>query len=118
MPRRALASGGGTGDAYLVLGQQLAFPLAVRDVVDGEAEVVSAVLEVQRLWFVQQLPADLLLHLQHFLWRRPDRDKTSKAAPRANPWRSLPARSERGDKSRNAGFAASRLLQPYESSCI
>lgn len=49
--------------SHLVLGQQFALPECVRDVVDGEPQVVGAVFEIEGLWFVQQLPAHLFLHL-------------------------------------------------------
>ena len=51
----------------LVLGDELAPPLCVWHVVDGQSQVVSAVFEVQSLGFIQQLSAHLRLHLQHLL---------------------------------------------------
>lgn len=53
--------------SHLVLGQEFALPQCVLDIVDGEPQVVGAVFEIEGLWFIQQLPAHLLLHLQHFL---------------------------------------------------
>lgn len=52
---------------YLVLGQQFALPQRVGDVVDGNSQVVGAVFKVEGLWFIQQFPAHLLLHLQDLL---------------------------------------------------
>lgn len=53
---------------YLVLGQQFAPPQRMGDVVDGEAQVVVAVLEGQGLGLLQQVPSQCPLQLQHLLW--------------------------------------------------
>lgn len=36
-------------------------------IVDGKSQVVGAVFKVKGLWFIQQFPTHLLLHLQNFL---------------------------------------------------
>lgn len=53
---------------HLVLGQQFAPPQCMGDVMDGEAQVVVAVLEGQGLGLLQQVPSQCPLQLQHLLW--------------------------------------------------
>lgn len=53
--------------AHLVLGQQLAPPVGMRDVMEGKAQVVVTVLEEQRLGLLYQVAAQRALQLQHFL---------------------------------------------------
>lgn len=52
---------------HLVLGQQLAPPVGVGDVVQGEAQVVVTVLEQQRFGLLHQVAPQCPLQLQHFL---------------------------------------------------
>lgn len=52
---------------HLVTGEQLALPEGAGHVMDGEAQVVVAVLEVQHPGGSDQLPPQLLLQLDHLL---------------------------------------------------
>lgn len=60
---------------HLVLGQQFASPVGVRNVVDGQAQVVVAVFEEQRLGILQQNSTETPFQIQHFL-RRGGEEKT------------------------------------------
>lgn len=53
---------------HLVFGQQLAPPVGMRDVVEGEAQVMVTVLEQQGFGLLHQVPAQGPLQLQHLLW--------------------------------------------------
>lgn len=54
-------------ETHLVAGQQLAPPVCLGHVVDGQAQVVVAVFEEQRVGLVDQPAAKLPLHLHHLL---------------------------------------------------
>lgn len=79
--------GGGRRACHLVLGQEFALPQRVRDVVDGEPQVVGAVFEIEGLWFIQQLPAHLLLHLEHFLKTHVEKKKQNLVVNAFCPYR-------------------------------
>lgn len=53
--------------SHLVLGQEFASPVSMRDVVDGEAEIVVTVFEEQWLGILEQNPAQTPLKIQHLL---------------------------------------------------
>lgn len=52
---------------HLVAGQQLAPPVRLGHVVDGQAQVVVAVFEKQDVGLVNQTTPELSLHLHHLL---------------------------------------------------
>lgn len=52
---------------YLVASQQLAPPVRLGHVVDGQAQVVVAVFEEQEVGLVDQPTPELTLHLHHLL---------------------------------------------------
>lgn len=52
---------------HLILCQELASPVIVRDVVDRQAQVVVAVFEQQRLGILQQDATQTPLQIQHLL---------------------------------------------------
>lgn len=56
-----------SSNGYLVFSQQFALPEGVGDIMNGQAEIVGASLEMQILWFFQQLTTHLPFQLQHFL---------------------------------------------------
>lgn len=53
---------------HLVLGQQLASPVGMGDVMKGESQVVITVLEQQGLGLLHQIATQSPLQLQHLLW--------------------------------------------------
>lgn len=61
-----LGAGGGLCQ-YLVADKQLALPQGAGHVMDGQAQVVVTVLEVQNSRLLNQLSTQLLLQLHHFL---------------------------------------------------
>jgi len=58
---------------HLVLGQKFASPVSVRNVVDGQAKIVVAIFEEQRLGIFEQNSAKTPLHVQHLLHRGRER---------------------------------------------
>lgn len=57
--------------SHLILCDELALPECVWHVVDWQSQVVCAVFKVQSLWFIQELPSHLGLHLKNLLHRTP-----------------------------------------------
>lgn len=54
-------------DSHLVLGQKLAPPVGMREVMQGEAEVVVRVFKQQRFGLLHQVATQSSLQLQHLL---------------------------------------------------
>lgn len=59
-----------TYSSYLVGGEQLAPPLGLGQVVDGEAQVVVAVFKQENVRLVDEATSKLSLRLHHLLQRR------------------------------------------------
>lgn len=69
-------------DAHLVFSQQFALPERVGNVMDGQAEVVSASLKMQSFGFLQKLPTHLPLELEDLLQDGNNKKKSGQVVSR------------------------------------
>lgn len=103
-------------ETHLVAGQQLARPVCLGHVVDGQAQVVVAVFEEQRVGLVDQAAAKLPLHLHHLLQGAENRELRY-CGGLSGWWRRLGKSPQNGP---NATFACSYpclVFQPANSRC-
>lgn len=96
MPSGSPLSAGSGLRPHLVADKELALPQGAGDVMDGQAQVVVTVLEVQDAGLLDQLPTQLLLQLHHLLqcqvisraWglREPSPLPPKQGTPCREPW--------------------------------
>lgn len=63
--------------SYLIFCNEFALPMCAWHVMDGQPQIMCAVLKVQRLWLIQKLSSHLGLHLKNLLHKTPHKEITT-----------------------------------------